>query len=155
MQLADLFPESRILLSLSVADRQGLLDALAAHAAGLGLVDGRSCLEALRAREDLGSTGLGRGIALPHARIEGLTQPVGILATLSRPLDFDASDHEPIDVVFMLLMPAQAGGEQIKILSRVARIARQPDLIDDLRRATSSADALKLLRAAEDDQQDY
>jgi PTS system nitrogen regulatory IIA component len=145
MQLTELFPAERVLVNLEVDNREALLRVLSETAAEQGLVERGTCLEALNAREDLGSTGLGHGIALPHSRLNGLTQVAGIIATLARPIDFEAADHEPVDIAFMVLLPEHSGAEQMKVLSQVARVARDSDVVDALRQATSPAEVLEIL----------
>ena len=151
MNLVDLFPAERIFVNVDVATPKELFNFLSERAGELGVVSRQPCVRALAAREELGSTGLGNGIAIPHARIENLKSTIGLLATLSRPIDFEAVDQEPVDVVLMLLMPDQAGGDQMKVLSRIARMARQEPLINGLRRAGSVDDVLDILRHADED----
>jgi PTS system nitrogen regulatory IIA component len=98
----------------------------------------RIAAEILR-REELGSTGTGGGVAIPHARIQGLNRSFGILARLNRPIDFEAIDGRPVDLVFLLLLPANPVGEQLKALASVARKLRDPACLRDLRSASSSA----------------
>ncbi len=145
MKIADLFTNDHVFLNVSVADREALFAFLAERAGELGLVNTRLCTKALHIREELGSTGLGNGIAIPHARIEGLETVVGLLATLARPIDFEAVDQEPVDLVMMLLMPEQSGGDQIKALSRIARVARDEPTVNALRNATSVEDVAAIL----------
>ena len=90
-------------------------------------------------REDLGSTGIGNGVATPHARIEGLKNAHGVLARLREPIAFDAIDESPVDIVFVLLLPESAEGEQFSALACVARKLRDPDTLRGLRGAASSA----------------
>jgi PTS system nitrogen regulatory IIA component len=92
-------------------------------------------------REELGSTGVGNGVALPHARLQRLTKPFGAVASLKRPIDFDAIDHTPVDIVFLLLLPGDAGGEQLNALAAAARKLREPER-RELLRAAQSSDAL-------------
>jgi PTS system nitrogen regulatory IIA component len=89
-------------------------------------------------REELGSTGVGGGVAIPHARIAGLQAPFGILARLRGAIDFDAIDGQPVDIVFLLLLPAAPAGEQLNALASVARKLRDPKIVHDLRRAGDS-----------------
>lgn len=154
MQPVDLFPAERIFVGVDVSNRQELIRFLSERASALGLVNGAICADALGAREELGSTGLGNGIAIPHARIAGLASTVGLLAILSKPIDFDAVDQEPVDIVLMLLMPEQSGSEPIKQLSRIAKVARQERVVGELRRASTAEEVLDILREAElDDDQ--
>ncbi|MBJ3786939.1 PTS sugar transporter subunit IIA [Devosia sediminis] len=150
MTIADLYPQNRIFLNVSASSREQLFDYLSDRAAELGLVNSRLCNRALHIREELGSTGLGNGIAIPHARIEGLDTVVGLLATLARPIDFEAVDGEPVDLVMMLLMPEQSGSDQIKALSRIAKIARDEPTVNAIRRAVSPQEVADLLADAEE-----
>jgi PTS system nitrogen regulatory IIA component len=90
-------------------------------------------------REELGSTGTGGGVALPHARIQGLNRSFGILARLNKPIDFEAIDGRPVDLVFLLLLPSNPVGEQLKALASVARKFRDAACLRDLRAASGSA----------------
>ena len=150
MKLAELFPVEHVFLGVRVAQRDDLFAFLSERAGALGLVNTRLCAKALGVREELGSTGLGNGIAIPHARIAGLSQAVGLLATLSIPIDFEAADQEPVDIVLMLLMPEQSAGEQIKVLSRIARMARDEPTMNALRRASAVDEVAEILRGADD-----
>jgi PTS system nitrogen regulatory IIA component len=96
-------------------------------------------------REALGSTGTGAGIAIPHARLEGIARPFGILVRLAKPIDFEAIDGQPVDLVFLLLLPAEPQGDQLNALACAARMLRDAQILRDLRRA---ADDAALYRAA-------
>lgn len=150
MKLADLFPDNHVFLGVRAANREELFGFLSERAGELGLVNTRLCATALGVREELGSTGLGSGIAIPHARIANLDHTVGLLATLARPIDFEAVDQEPVDIVLMLLMPDQSGGDQIKVLSRIARMARDEPTMNALRRAGSVDDVAGILQDADE-----
>lgn len=99
----------------------------------------------LLAREKLGSTGLGNGIAIPHCRVGNCTQPMGSLITLAEPIDFDAPDNQPVDLVFALLVPDGAHQQHLDTLAGIARLFSQGEFCERLRGAT---DAASLLRAA-------
>lgn len=150
MELTKLFPQDLVFLNVDLSSRDALFAYLAGRAEQLGIVDSRHCTRALYTREELGSTGLGNGIAIPHARIKGLTGVVGLLATLARPIDFEAVDGEPVDLVMMLLMAEQAGGDQIKALSRIAKVARDEATVNALRNAVSSDEVTKILAALDE-----
>lgn len=98
----------------------------------------------LIAREKLGSTGLGNGIAIPHCRIGNCSQPMGTLITLSEPIDFDAPDNQPVDLVFALLVPEEAHQQHLETLASLARVFSQPDFCEALRRADSADDMYSL-----------
>ena len=107
-------------------------------AASLNLAAEQISAEILK-REELGSTGTGGGVAIPHARIQGLHRSFGILVRLSKPIDFEAIDGRPVNLVFLLLLPANPVGEQLKALASVARKLRDPACLRDLRSARDAA----------------
>jgi PTS system nitrogen regulatory IIA component len=150
MKLTELVAEDRVFLNVSPTNRDALFAYLAERAEKLGVVDSRHCTKALHIREELGSTGLGNGIAIPHGRIKGLDGVVGMLATLARPIDFEAVDGEPVDLVMMLLMPEQPGGDQMKALSRIARVARDEATVNALRSAVSADEVTDILAALDE-----
>ena len=92
-------------------------------------------------REQLGSTGVGKGVAIPHGKIEGLSSVVGVLARLEAPVDFDAVDDQPVDIAFLLLAPANATAAHLKALAKVSRLLRDDDAREALRGA-ETAEAL-------------
>jgi PTS system nitrogen regulatory IIA component len=96
-------------------------------------------------REELGSTGTGGGIAIPHARISGIEKPFGILVRLRQPIDFDAIDDQPVDLVFLLLLPIAPSKEQLNALASVARILRSPGPVSRLRSARDNADLFRAM----------
>lgn len=149
MAFATLFPAQDDILSLAPANKTELLHALAAEAARrLGRPE-QEILDALQARERLGSTALGRGIALPHTRMEALDRPLAILARLRRPIEFEARDGEPVDLVFMVLWPEAASEGFLPALSGICRALRNEDLPRQLRQAKNADEALALLHAAD------
>ncbi|XYD07997.1 PTS sugar transporter subunit IIA [Methylobacterium sp. NMS12] len=130
---------SDALIGLRAASKGALLDELARRAAGaLGLA-AETILPALIRRETLGSTGVGDGIALPHARLEAVARPYGILARLRDPIDFDAVDDRPVDLVVLLLLPTAAEGETLNALACVARRLRDPVAAAAMRGARDAA----------------
>jgi PTS system nitrogen regulatory IIA component len=110
---------------------QTLCDALA-EAAGL---DPRTVFDAVQLRERLSGTGMGEGVAIPHARVPGLDHPVGAFARFDPPVDFDALDGRPADLVFLLLAPEERGADHLKALAKVSRLLRKPDVRERLRAA--------------------
>jgi len=124
--------------------KQVLAEMSAAMAQALGL-DKRHVLEAVLEREKLGSTGVGEGVAIPHARIEGLKRPVGGFARLLEPADFEAIDEREADLVFMLLAPADSGAEHLRALARVARLFRQESVRSALRKAQTAEAVIAVL----------
>lgn len=149
MALADLFPAAEGILSLGPANKTELLEMVSAVAAARMGRDKDEVLDALQARERLGSTALGRGVALPHTRMEGMQAPVAILARLTRPIEFDARDGEPVDLVFTVLWPEEEAEGFLPALSNICRVLRDNQLPRQLRQAKSSEEALAMLKAAD------
>ena len=135
MTIIDLLTPDRVILDLRVSDKRRLLDELARRCAKSAHLDSTVILEALLAREQLGSTGMGGGIAIPHARFSSLAQPVGFFARLKAPVEFDAIDGRRVDLVFLLLLPAQGQGDHLSCLACVARRLRNEQATAALRRA--------------------
>ena len=135
MALGDLLPDGAIVVDLNASSRKQALQTLsetAAHATGL---PARRIFDAVLQRERLGSTGMGEGVAIPHARLPGLDSVKGVFARLRNPVDFEAIDGRPADLVFMLLAPDEAGAEHLKALARVSRLLRREDVRQSLRAA--------------------
>ncbi len=149
MAIADLFPAAEGILSLSPADKAELLEMVSAAAAARMGRDKGEVLDALQARERLGSTALGRGVALPHTRMDDMREPVAILARLTRPIEFDARDGEPVDLVFTVLWPEEEAEGFLPALSNICRVLRDNQLPRQLRQAKSADEALAMLRAAD------
>ena len=126
--------------------RQVLADFSEAMAKTLSL-DPRRVHEAVLDRERLGSTGVGEGVAIPHARLDGLERPVGGFARLIEPADFDAIDQRRCDLVFMLLTPSEAGADHLRALARISRLFRQESVRSALRKAQTIDDVLGVLGA--------
>lgn len=139
----DRIQPNQIFLLDGVYDKPRLLRELADHAAAALGLESEHLVAALLRREDLGSTGLGGGIAVPHARLPDLPRSFGILALLRTPAEFDAIDGRTVDVVFLQLAPDNAG--MLKALAATSRTLREAELVDKLRRVSSARDAYELL----------
>jgi PTS system nitrogen regulatory IIA component len=135
MDLGDLLKPEGVFASLRVKNKKQALQELAVRAARITGLDERQIFDALLQRERLGSTGVGRGIAIPHARIAGLARIAAVFAQLDEPIDFDALDGEPVDLVFVLLAPEHAGADHLKALARISRVLRDPQTLEKLRAA--------------------
>jgi|HubBroStandDraft_6_1064221.scaffolds.fasta_scaffold729704_2 PTS system nitrogen regulatory IIA component len=136
MKIPDFLSANDVMIGVAAADKKRLLAELARKAGALVDVPPERVLAELLKREELGSTGMGGGVAIPHARFEQVRKPLGILARLRKPLDFDAVDGEPVDIVFLLLLPEGApAGDQLGALAAVARKLRNPATTQTLRRA--------------------
>jgi PTS system nitrogen regulatory IIA component len=135
MDIKGFLSEGGAFVDVRAPDKVHLLKDLCARAAkALKLDPARIASEILK-REDLGSTGVGGGIAIPHARIADLAAPFGLIARLRRAIDFDAIDAQPVNIVFLLLLPEAAAGEQLNALAAVARRLRNQKVVHDLRAA--------------------
>jgi PTS system nitrogen regulatory IIA component len=142
--IADLVTPRGVIAQLRAPTKRQVLQELARRAATVtGLADKR-IYDALAERERLGTTGIGTGIAIPHCRLPELARLYGMFARLERPVPFEAIDDQPVDLVFLLLAPAEAGAEHLKALARVSRLLRDRAMCEKLRGA-NSADALYAL----------
>jgi len=139
--LSDLIAPSAIIPALKVNTKKQAIQELAARAAALTGQNERAILEILLQREKLGSTGVGNGVAIPHGKLAKLGGLFGLFARLERPIDFEALDGQPVDLIFLLLAPEAAGADHLKALARVARLLRDPEIARRLRESRDS-DAL-------------
>jgi PTS system nitrogen regulatory IIA component len=133
MQLADILRPDGVKVLASSPSKRRLFQDLADMAEGCWGLAAAKVNEALLEREGLGPTGVGQGVALPHARLHELDRVRGLFLRLERPLDFEAVDRQPVDLVFCLLAPASAGVEHLKALALVSRTLRDPALCAKLR----------------------
>lgn len=148
MDITDLVARECVVASLPASDKPQLLRDLSQRAAKQLAIDGQAILNALQAREALGSTGVGHGIALPHARVKGLERFFGLFARLERPIDFASIDQRPIDLVFLLLIPEQAGNDHLTALAAVSRRLRDREVAARLRGAKTGREIYDILAAA-------
>ncbi len=148
MGLEDLLSPQGVIHNLRAKCKREALQALAEKASGLIDRPASDILSTLLEREQLGSTGVGDGVALPHGKMEGLGKIVGVLARLETPVSFDALDDQPVDLVFMLLAPANATAAHLKALAKVSRLFRDEDARDALRGA-DTAEALFAIATAD------
>jgi PTS system nitrogen regulatory IIA component len=135
MKIPDLLSPADVMIDVRTSDKNGLLRELAAKAASSLKLRVDLVAPLLLKREDLGSTGIGRGVAIPHARLPELDRPFGLLAKLKQPIEFDAIDGQAVDLVFLLLLPAAAENGQLGALALVARTLRPSEVLVRLRRA--------------------
>ena len=146
MKISDFLAAADVKADVAATDKKKLLAELAREAAAkTGIGADRIATEVLK-REELGSTGVGGGVAIPHARFPQSSKPFGMLARLKKPIDYDAVDGKPVDIVFLLLLPEGAGGEQqLGALASIARKLGTPAVTAALRRARDSMDAYRIL----------
>src|SRR5580698_1676512 len=141
MPLTDLVAPNAILPALKVNNKKQVLQELAARAAVLSGQNERAIFDILMQREKLGSTAIGNGIAIPHGKMPTFIRLFGLFAQLDRPIDFEALDNQPVDLVFLLLASEGAGADHLKALARVARLLRDSSIAHKLR-ASRDAEAL-------------
>jgi len=145
MELGDLITPEAVIPTLAARYKKQVLQDLAERAAALTKLNAADLYEILLQRERLGSTAMGRGIAIPHGRITGIQRTASVFARLQPAIDFDALDGEPVDLVFLLLAPEHAGADHLKALARVSRVLRAPQTLEMLRAAHDRATLYAIL----------
>lgn len=143
MNISQLLAPERIRLQPSVSSKKRALEIVGELlATALPEVSEARIFDALNQRERLGSTGLGQGVALPHGRLEGVDRPVGALLVLENPVEYEAIDHRPVDLIFALLVPAEATDEHLQILSTLAERFSDPGWVERIRAAQTTEEIL-------------
>lgn len=133
MSLNDLISPQAVIPSMKANGKKQALIELADKAAEVSGIDAREILDALIQRERLGSTGIGGGIAIPHGKLARCQRIFGVFARLEKPMDFEALDDAPVDLIFLLIAPENAGADHLNALSRAARVLRDQSLVATLR----------------------
>lgn len=144
MEMSELLQPEAVISGLKASSKKQALQELARHAAQITGVSDRRIFETLLERERLGTTGVGNGIAIPHGKLADFKRLYGVFARLDKPIDFDAIDEQPVDLVFLLLAPEGAGADHLKALARVSRLLRDASVCEKLR-GTDTADGLYML----------
>lgn len=144
MEIADLITPQGVVAKLRVTSKKQALQELARRAADITGQPERAIFEVLIERERLGTTGVGNGIAIPHGKLAGLERLYGLFARLETPIDFDAIDEQPVDLICLLLAPESAGADHLKALARVSRLLRDRSVCEKLR-GSDNADAIYAL----------
>jgi len=144
MEVSDLLTVESVIPEFRVTSKKQALQELSRHAADITGRDERAIFDVLLEREQLGTTGVGDGLAIPHGRLPGLEKIYGFFARLDKPIDFDSIDDRPVDLIFLLLAPEGAGADHLKALARISRLLRGPSFCEKLRGANNS-DALYAL----------
>ena len=148
MQVADLLTPESVIPALRATSKKQALQELARRAAEITGLSERAVFDVLLERERLGTTGVGRGIAIPHGKLIGIDRIYGLFARLEQPIDFEAIDDQPVDLIFLLLAPQSAGADHLKALARVSRLLRDNAVCDKLR-AARGGDAVYALLTSE------
>jgi PTS system nitrogen regulatory IIA component len=150
MHLSEFLDFDAIKPSLSGGNKRALLQQMAQFAAGRLHVDTTEILSSISERERLGSTGFGQGVAIPHGKIEGLARIYCMFARLSEPVDYKAIDGQPVDLVFLLLSPPDAGAEHLKALAAISRVTRHAPTLEKMRGARSRDALAAVLMGADE-----
>jgi PTS system nitrogen regulatory IIA component len=146
MLISDLLSPERIHCDIHSSSKKRLLELISEELArNSDDLSQREIFESLCARERLGSTGLGKGVAIPHGRVKGTRHIEASFLRLKKPLPFDAIDGEPVDLLFALAVPEKCSDDHLKLLAQVAELFSDPHLLEELRAADSSGKMLKLL----------
>ena len=135
MDMVNFLAQEGIVANLKASSKKQALQELSQQAAVLTGLHERTIFDVLLQREKLGTTGLGRGIAIPHGKMQELERLHGIFARLPKPRDFDAIDEQPVDLIFLLLAPESAGADHLKALARISRLLRDDAICAKLRGA--------------------
>ena len=141
MEMSELLHEDGVVANLKAGSKKQILQELSQLAAKLTGMHERTIFDVLLERERLGTTGIGRGIAIPHGKLPGLEKLYGMFVRMEKPIDFQAIDEQPVDLIFLLLAPESAGADHLKALARVSRLLRDRSTCDKLR-GTDDAEAL-------------
>ena len=150
MNIGDLLDRNAIALRVSAAGKRQALAVISEIAGRNFGLDVGEVLDALTEREAAGSTGVGHGVAVPHARLEGLQRMRGVFVRLAQPVAFEAVDEQPVDLLFALFAPKDASAEHLRALARVSRLLRQPEMRERLRQART-ADAIHAILVQDGD----
>ncbi|ALV29856.1 PTS IIA-like nitrogen regulatory protein PtsN [Pannonibacter sp. Q-1] len=145
MDLSDLISQEAVVVGLKASSKKQAIQELATKAAELTGLSEREIFDTLLQRERLGSTGVGHGVAIPHGKLVKLDKLVGVFARMEKPVDFDALDDQPVDLIFLLLAPEGAGADHLKALARIARQLRDTKIASGLRTAIDAEAAFVLL----------
>lgn len=145
METTAFLKEDALLPALKVAGKKQLLQEMSQLASRLTGVEAKTILDVLEERERMGSTGAGKGVAIPHGRLPGIDRVQGFFARLEKPIDFGSVDGQPVDLVFLLLTPSAAGPDHLKALSRVSRVLRNPETCEQIRKAESTGEIYECL----------
>lgn len=149
MKISEILTPERVVVDLRCPDKPGLLKEIARRAAKDAQIESGVILDALITREQLGSTGMGAGIAIPHARLASISEPIGLFARLKPALDFDAVDGQRVDLVFLLLLPARAHGDHLNALAAIARRLRDERTVVAMRAARDGQELYALLTSGD------
>ena len=139
MKIKDFLLASNVAIEVRASDKASLLQELAARAASALGLSAKVVANEIEKRDELGSTGIGDGVSIPHARFREIEKPFGLLVRLKQPIEFDAIDGQPVDIVFLIVLPAASQLDQLNCLAAVARKLRDREVLRKLREAADAA----------------
>lgn len=145
MEISELIGLSAVVPSLNVTSKKQALQEIAKRAAELSKQPQKNVLEALREREQLGTTSVGRGVAIPHGKLPDLDRVYGLFVRLENPISFDGIDGQPVDLLFALLAPATAGADHLRALAQVSRLLRDHKACEKIRSAAGAEELFGIL----------
>lgn len=149
MTITALLSPERIFINAKITSKKRLLEFIAEQISNQFEINQATLFSNLLDRERLGSTGLGKGFAVPHARLANLKEAVGLFIKLDHPVNFEALDKQPVDLVFAIIIPEEATDQHLQILSALARVFSQAEVCDAIRSANASEEVVKLIDSAE------
>jgi len=145
MEIEEILAPNCVLTAVRATSKKQALQELSKHASEVTGLHNRTIFDVLLERERLGTTGVGRGIAIPHGKLSELSRLHGIFAVLEQPIEFDSVDDQPVDLIFLLLAPESAGADHLKALARVSRLLRDSSFCDRLRETNNAEDLFAAL----------
>lgn len=146
MSISDILSEDMILTEVAADNKRHLLEHVSAFVAEQKGLDKSSVFEAVLERENLGSTGYGNGVAFPHARLEGLKDVVTVFVRLQKPVDYDALDNKPVDMVAFMISPENSGDDHLRTLAAFSRILKNKEICKEIRTAKSVHDIYQAMQ---------
>lgn len=149
MKIVDFLKSDEIFLDVAEASKKELLEKIASIAGPKTGIETSVIFDALIERERLGTTGIGRGVAIPHARLAHLDDLFCTFVRVQPAVDFEAIDGNPVDLIFVLLVPEESGADHLKALARISKLLRNSDVCQELRQAKTSEEALKVIKKAD------
>lgn len=145
MKISDILSSSAVFTDVKAENKRELLVSLARQMAAMESLDEHLVVDSVLERENLGSTGYGNGTAFPHARIDGARRVRAVFARLDTPIDFDSIDHEPVDLVFLLVSPENSGADHLAALAELSRVLKNEDVCHKLRQAKTKEKIFSIL----------
>ena len=145
MEICDLLSADRVISCIRATNKKQLIEQVSKHAANICGKNERMIFDILLERERLGTTGIGRGVAIPHGKLPDLDQLYGVFIKLEQPIDFESMDDEAVDLIFLLLAPETAGADHLKALAQISRMFRDSIICKKLRAAKDKRTLCKLL----------